>query len=417
MKTVLTAPLHIGIAGPIASADVRPLLDDPEVAMPRGYAGAPLLGTLIAELLRRGHRVSAFTLSSDLPLAAQAATVARGPGFELHCCAMRPRAWPFNGRRVGRIVDLYAFERKGLQRAIAQVQPDVVHAHWAYEFGWAALASGLPHVVTCHDSPFAIARFQRDLRRGAYRWLRAGMAWHVLRHARRVTTVSPYMAGQVQALCRAPVSVVPNPIAAANLRGDAAAQCGRSRVMMVANGWDVRKNGQAALQAFALLAARLPNAELQVFGHDHGEGGAAQRWWRQSGLSANVTFRGAVPHAQLLAAFAATDVLVHTALEESFGAVLAEAAAAGVPVVAGAFSGAVPWVVGDAGRLVDVTRPVDVAVALHGLLVDAGERGRLGVIGQRRVGALFSAEAVADAYEREYLGALAGGARSPGHAA
>lgn len=187
--------------------------------------------------------------------------------------------------------------------------------------------------------------------------------------------------------------------------------------MMVANGWDVRKNGQAALQAFALLAARLPGAELQVFGHDHGEGGAAQRWWRQSGLNANVRFVGAVPHDQLLTALAATDVFLHTALEESFGAVLAEAAEAGVPVVAGAFSGAVPWVVGDAGRLVDVTRPADVAVALHALLVDAGERERLGRIGQQRVRALFSAEAVADAYEREYWGALAGSAQSPGCAA
>lgn len=417
MSIATTPRMHIGIVGPIAIADVAHLLDDSETALPRGYAGAPLMGTLIAELLRRGHRVSAFTLTSDLPLDLHAATVARGPGFELHCCAMRPRAWPFNGRRVGRIVDLYAFERAGLQRAIAQARPDVVHAHWAYEFAWAALASGLPHVVTCHDSPFVIARFQRDIRRGAYRWLRAGMAWHVLRHARRVTTVSPYMAGQVQALCRAPVSVVPNPIAAATARSAAVARSGRGHVMMVANGWDVRKNGQAALQAFAMMAARLPNAELQVFGYDHGEGGAAQRWWRQSGLNANVRFHGAVPHARLLAALAATDVFVHTALEESFGAVLAEAAAAGVPVVAGAFSGAVPWVVGDAGRLVDVTRPADVAVALHALMVDADERGRLGQIGQQRARALFSAEAVADGYEREYLGALACSAHSLGRAA
>ena len=417
MSMAASPQMHIGIAGPIASADVRHLLDDPEVAMPRGYAGAPLMGTLIAELLRRGHRVSAFTLSSDLPLDGSAAVVARGSGFELHCCAMRPRARPFNRRRVGRIVDLYAFERAGLQRAIAQAQPDVVHAHWSYEFAWAALASGLPHVVTCHDSPFVIARFQRDLRRGAYRWLRAGMAWHVLRHARRVTTVSPYMVGQLQALCRAPVSVVPNPIAAVTAHGAPAAQSGRRRVTMAANGWDGQKNGQAALQAFALLAARLPNAELQVFGDDHGEGGTAQRWWRHSGLSANVKFLGAVPHAQLLAALTTTDVFVHTSLEESFGAVLAEAAAAGVPVVAGAFSGAVPWVVGDAGRLVDVTRPAEVAVALHDLLVDADERGRLGRIGQQRVRAMFSAEAVADAYEREYRSALAGSAQSPGRAA
>lgn len=409
--------LHIGIAAPIATADIRHLLDDPSARLPRGYAGAPLLGTLISELLRRGHRVSAFTLSSDLPLDVAATVVVRGPGFELHCCPMRPRAWPFNGRRVGRIVDLYAFERRGLERAIAQARPDVVHAHWAYEFAWAALRSGLPHLVTCHDSPFAIARFQRDFRHGAYRWLRAGMAWHVLRHARQVTTVSPYMIGQIQSLCRARVSVVPNPLPEHAFARRRASQPGRRRVLMATNGWGALKNGQIALRAFALLAARLPGVELHAFGHDHGEGEAAQRWWQHSGMTADVRFVGTVSHDQLLTAMADADVFMHTSLEESFGSVLAEALAVGVPAVAGIRSGAVPWVVGDAGRLVDVTQPHAVAGALHDLLVDTAESDRLGGIGSRRVRSMFSAEAVASAYELEYAVALARGDGRTGGAA
>ena len=400
--------LHIGIAGPIATADIAHLLDGSPARLPRGYAGAPLLGTLIGELLQRGHRVSAFTLSSDLPLDPQATVVARGSNFELHCCPMRPRAWPFNGSRVGRIVDLYAFERRGLERAMAQARPDVVHAHWSYEFAWAALRSGLPHVITCHDSPLVIARFQRDFRHGAYRWLRAGMAWHVLRHAQRVTTVSPYMVDQIQPLSRVPVSVVPNPITERAFARRRAARPGRQRVLMVANGWDVRKNGQAALQAFSLLSARLPNAELRVFGHDHGQGEAAHRWWRDSGLKANVSFAGSVSHEHLFDELAEADVFMHTALEESFGAVLAEALAVGVPVVAGVASGAVPWVVGEAGRLVDVTQPQAVAAALHDLLIDGGESVRLGNLGRQRVRSLFGAAAVTFAYEREYEVALTG---------
>ena len=399
--------LHIGIAGPIATADVAHLLDTPRAPLPRGYAGAPLLGTLIGELLRRGHRVSAFTLSSDLPLDAAATVVARGQGFTLHCCPMRPRAWPFNGRRVGRIVDLYAFERQGLERAIAAAQPDVVHAHWSYEFAWAALRSGLPHVVTCHDSPFVIARFQRDFRHGAYRWLRAGIAWHVLRHAQHVTTVSPYMVGQVQPLCRARVSVVPNPITERAFARPRVAQPGRQRVLMVANGWSAFKNGQLALRAFALLATRLPGAELHAIGSDYGDGQAAHAWWQKSGLNGKVRFVGSVPHDQVLAAYAESDVLLHTSLEESFGAVLAEALAAGIPVVAGAASGAVPWVVGEAGRLVDVTRPEAIANALQELLLEVAESGRLGRVGSQRVRSLFSAEAVASAYEGIYATACA----------
>lgn len=406
--------LHIGIAAPVATADVAHLLAPDGVALPRGYPGAPFLGTLIGELLQRGHRVSAFTLSSDMPLDARASVVARGPGFALHCCPMRPRAWPFNGRLPGRIVDLYAFERRGLLRAIAQAAPDVVHAHWSYEFAWATLRSGLPHVMTCHDSPFVIARFQRDFRHGAYRWLRAGMAWHVLRHARHVTTVSPYMVGQVQPLCRAKVAVIPNPISEHAFARPRAAAAGRQRVLIVANGWEGQKNGAVALQAFALLSARLPGAELRLVGHDHGEGEAAHRWWRQSGLTGDVSFFGAMPHERVLAEMSETDVFLHTSLEESFGAVLAEAMAARVPVVAGAHSGAVPWVVGPAGRLVDVRRPELVAAAMHALLVDTDESTRIGAIGHQRVRERFSAQAVTAEYELLYRAALARGAGDAG---
>ncbi|MBC7732914.1 MAG: glycosyltransferase family 4 protein [Bacteriovorax sp.] len=409
--------LHIGIAAPIATADIAHLLDSQVAPLPRGYAGAPLLGTLIEELLRRGHRVSAFTLSSDLPLDDGSTVVLKGHNLTLYCCPMRPRAWPFNGSRVGRIVDLYAFERRGLERAIAHAKPDVVHAHWAYEFAWAALRSGLPHVVTCHDSPFVIARFQRDFRHGAYRWLRAGMAWHVLRQARHVTTVSPYMVAQIQPLCRAAVSVVPNPITERAFARPRIAQPGRQRVLMVANGWDVRKNGEAALRAFALLSESLPGAELQVFGHDHGEGESAHRWWQQIGLKGRVSFVGGVTHEQVLAAMAQADVFMHAALEESFGAVLAEALAIGTPVVAGAASGAVPWVVGDAGRLVDVTRPESIAAALRDLLTDAAESSRLGHVGSERVRSMFSAEAVTAAYEHAYEIAQSGRLRSIGNPA
>lgn len=400
--------LHIGIAGPIATRDVAPLLDGPVARLPAGCEGAPLLVTLMAELLRRGHRVSAFTLSDGLPLRPAETVIARGPNFELHYCPNRPRAWPPNGWRPGRIVDLYAFERQALQRAISAVRPDVIHAHWSYEFAWAALQTGLAHVVTCHDSPVKVARFERDFRHGAFRWLRAGMAWHVLRHARRVTTVSPYMVGEVQPLCRVPVSVVPNPISSRASSQRRTKPSGRASVIMVCNGWGSLKNGPAALRAFALVAQDIPDAQLHIYGHDFEEGGSAERWWLQQALVGHVVFHGSVSHEQILEAMGASDLLLHASLEESFGAVLGEAMAMGLPVVAGESSGAVPWVVGHAGKLVDVRRPDLIANAVVSLLCDAEAMTRLGRVGQKRVIDCFSPSAVASGYEREYDAALAG---------
>ena len=401
--------MHIGIAGPIATRDVRALLDDASTPLPAGTEGAPLLATIMAELLRRGHRVSAFTLSADLPLDDAAGVVARGRSFELHYVPCRRRAWPFNGWRPGRIVDLYSFERRGLQRAMAAAAPAVIHAHWAYEYAWAAMRTGIPNVVTCHDSPVAVARFERDLRHGGYRWLRAGMAWHVLRHARRVTTVSPYMADQVESLCRVPVSVVPNPITERGEPAAPAAPTAGPGLLMVFNGWGARKNAAAGLRAFALLRGQIPGAELHLYGHDTQEGGAAWRWWRDQGESGGIAFHGAVAHDALIDAMRASDLMLHPALEESFGAVLAEAMSVGLPVVAGARSGAVPWVVGDAGMLVDVTRPQAMADAMLAVLADPAAARAMGQRGRERVRANFSTGAVVGRYEHEYALALGQG--------
>ena len=406
----MTVPLHIGIVGPVATADVVHLLDPQATPLPPGMPGAPILATLITELLRRGHRVTAYTLSSDMPLRDDAAVVARGPAFELHVVPARLRAWPMNGHRLGRIVDLYAFERRGLQRAIGLARPDVLHAHWTYEYAWAALRSRVPHVVTCHDSPLVIARFQHDLKHGAYRWLRAGMAWHVLRHARRVTVVSPYLADEVRPLCRADIAVVPNPMPAAAFARPRSLRFGPLRVVMAANGWDARKNPQPALQAFAQLAEQHPQAELHLFGRDYGAGQMAQRWWQGQGWEhrheGKVFFHGEVTHEAMLTALADCDMLLHPALEESFGAVPAEAMAMGVPVVAGLHSGAVPWVVGDAGLLVDVKQPAAMVAAMEQLAGDAALAARLGARGRAQALARFSASAVAARYEAEYLAAL-----------
>jgi len=72
----------------------------------------------------------------------------------------------------------------------------------------------------------------------------------------------------------------------------------------------------------------------------------------------------------MLQGMAQSDLVLHTSLEESFGMVPAEAMACGVPVVAGQRSGAVPWVVGEGGLLVDVTDTDAIATAVNRLLTD-----------------------------------------------
>ena len=408
------SPLHVGLCGPVAGQDIAALMGMEPQALPRGYEGAPLLVTLIEGLLARGHRVSVFTLSNDLSFAAGAVKVVsrRHPGLELHFCPLRRHAWrPCEGR-PGRILDLYRHERRALADATRQAAPDVVHAHWAYEFAWAALDTGRPTVVTCHDSPLLVARMNALAKPtiSLYRALRVLMAWHVLRRARWVTAVSPYLAEALKGMCPRPIQVIPNPVDARSLERGRDRQLGQTlRIAMVSNGFDRLKNSKKALLAFQRLRRRNPQAHLHLFGRGFEADGEAATWCRSkpglAGCLAAMTFHGSLSHEALLDRLATCDLLIHPALEESFGMALAEAMALGLPVVAGRQSGAVPWLVQEAHCLCEVKDPTSIAETADALLqgeVYAQVSRELREMVARR----FALEGVLHGYEAAYRKAL-----------
>ena len=360
--------LHIGIAGPIATEQIASLLDCDISTLPAGYTGAPLTAVLIKEFLQQGHTVSAFT--TDGSIATNIGAVqANGPNFSFTICPARRRAWRFNQWRLGRAVDAFAYERKQLTNAITHANPDIIHAHWTYEFALAAIETGIPHLITCHDAPAVVLRYTRNF----YRAVRYLMARRVFAKGRHFTTVSPYMVTAIQHYTKVPISVVPNPLAANVLElGNVRNATSTKRIGMICNGWDARKNPKPAMLAFAKFRKLYPTAELYLFGHGFGIGERAQLWAEQHGLTDGVVFNGALPHRQLIKELDGLDLLLHPALEESFGVVIAEAMALGLPIVAGKSSGAVPWVVGYGAAsqdpccavLTDVSDPNAVVVAL-----------------------------------------------------
>lgn len=396
--------MHIGIAAPIATEYVKHLLDGDTTRLPNGYGGAPLIGTLIDELIRRGHRVTAFTTSGGLPLPKHDCHIAKGPDFTLYYAPVRPRAFFPVGGFLGRGADAFRHERLALTRAMRESAPDVIHAHWTYEFALAAIASGLPNVVTCHDAPQAVLRYMPNL----YRLVRYYMARQCLSRASCVTAVSPYLKNAVQKFTAAPIHVIPNPLSPdLTDRPISRKQStnGEPVVAMVANGWGKLKNPIPAIQGFARMRKTYPQARFRLFGVDFGPGEAAQRWSIAHGVSDGIEFVGRLSHAELLKQIAEADVMLHPSLEETFGVSIAEAMALGVPVIGGARSGAVPWVVGVGGVLVDVRDPVAIESALIGLMdLPIYKKCREAAILRARED--FSVAKVADAYERLYRAAV-----------
>lgn len=408
--------MRICLAGPIAVEQVAHLLQERDERLPPGYSGAPLMAALLGELHRRGHELVAITTDPTVSLSRAPALCASGERFELAVCPARPRAWRWNGLHPGRAVDAWRLERKYMREIMKSSAPDIVHAHWTYEFAKAAQESDLPNLITCHDSPGVLLRHTRS----PYRAVRYLMAASVLRHARHISAVSTYMANDAHRLSGQEVIVIPNPVADYVLEAGFPRQRPASRrLAMVCNGMQRYKNVELGIQAFARFRSQEPTAELHAFGSDLGRNEKAQHWAESKGLASGILFHGLLPHRELIERLKEMDALLHPALEESFGVAVAEAMALGLPIVAGKESGAVPWVVGlpripsDSlpAVLTDVGDPLTICAAISEVFDD--RYPQRSITARTEAAARFSASTVADQYLAQYARILSETSRLP----
>ena len=278
-----------------------------------------------------------------------------GPRLDVRVVPLRPRA-------RNHIKDFFRAERRGIQAAIEDLRPDLVHAHWSYEFALAAERSGIPTVVTVHDwGPSVLAR-HRDL----YRLARLGMQVRSIAKARCLTAVSPRIKRLVERTYRKDVAFVPNGLPDEYYRSQAVVSRPSTTLTFGAlvNGVDPNKNLGVLLEAFSHCRDRAQR--LVLGGHGCSLGDPLHTWAAQRGWDEGVLFRGPMSPHEVPAFLEGLDVFVHPSLEESFGMAILESLAVGTPVIGGARSGAVPWLLeeGRAGLLTDVRDPRAVARAM-----------------------------------------------------
>ncbi|TVT37827.1 glycosyltransferase family 4 protein [Hymenobacter setariae] len=393
--------MYIGVVAPIATNDLLPLAERHAGPYPRGREGAPLISNLIKEYLRRGHRVVAITLDDqmgddDPPF------VHESPQLTYVVVPARSRTFRLNGRRLGRTADFFWYERRRMLAQLRRYRPEVVHAHWTYEFALAGLAYDPQTIVTVHDNALVIYRYVRTLNR-LFHLL---MARYVFRKGHWFTAVSPYMADSVQPWTKAKVAVVANPVVIPERASLVKAPLSQPVISVVVNGWDDRKNSKNALLAFKAVQQQHPAAVLWAMGTAFVPDEEAAAFCREHRIQ-NVVFLGPTPHDEVLKKIAASTLVLHTSLEESFGMVLVEAMAYGVPVVAGQASGAVPWVVADGGLLVDVTSVEAIAGAVNRLLSDPALYAQLSARAVAIVAERFPLATIADQYLALYEQCLA----------
>jgi phosphatidylinositol alpha-mannosyltransferase len=283
--------------------------------------------------------------------------------------------------------------------ALRSFGPDVVHAHEPLTPStsmWATLASPVPVVASFHSGAAGSRLF--DLAAPALRLVARRIAVRVA-----VSRAAARFAG---ARLGGDFVVVGNGADVARFERAPAANLGPGTKILFVGRLDERKGFPVAAQAFGVLARDRPELRMVVVG-DGPDRRAVERLAPE--LRERVTLLGVVPNVDLPPYHAACDLVFATSVGgESFGVVLVEAMAAGLPVVASDIPGYDEVVrEGVEGLLVPPHDPKAVADAAARILDDPELAARMSAAGRERARA-FDWSVIVGQLERLYLEATRG---------
>jgi glycosyltransferase involved in cell wall biosynthesis len=321
-----------------------------------------------------------------------------------------PETYTF-GRRLERRYDRLAREAGGY---------DLVHDNQSLSYGTLALQRrGIPLVTTIHhpitwDRDIALAHAadwqHRLLIRRWHHFLR--MQSKVARQLRHIVTVSESSKRDICAafdIDPARVHVIYNGIDTEVFRPEPTIARDPWQLITTASADQPLKGTQYLIPAFATLCQQFPQLKLVFVGKPK-PGGDTERLIKRFGVAERIRFLHGVSAEEFRGLYARSAIAVVPSEYEGFGFPAGEAMACGTPVVS-TDGGALPEVVGDAGRVVAVRNPTALAHAIGELLGDADARDALGRRGRQRMVERFCWTRTAGALAAVYRNVLADGYR------
>ncbi len=302
----------------------------------------------------------------------------RGP---FRITVLAPVRGPPRRRDSLAIVDIGSGNFARLLLALRKLKPDRVlvgHAHPRLL---------LPAIL--YGKRYALITHGNDFLAGQKRWHRPLFNW-LLRRARPLITNSHANAARLRTLgCGQPIVIYPG----TDPRRFSMKQADSDRLTLLTVGrLAPRKGIDTVLQALPAVLSEFPDLHYRIAGEgpDRGRLEALVREFR---LSDRVEFLGYIPPERLPAVYQSASVFVMPAREEvaagsieGFGIVYLEAAASGLPVIAGRSGGAAEAVRhGETGFLVVPDDPQHLADTVIRLLRDSDLRVRMGKAGREWV--------------------------------
>ncbi len=346
---------------------------------------------LASELRGRGHHVLVVAPGAVLGPASADAVPVRLVGRSLRV--------PYNGTVAPIAFSPGSWRR--VRSAMHAFGPDIVHVHEPFTPSTSmltTLAAGAPVVATFHAylDRSRLMELAGPVLRQVHRRIDAGIA------------VSEAAAAFVRRVIRGPVEIVPNGVDVTAFARERRPADGlpEDRKILWVNRLDPQKGFGVMIAAFERLASELEDVSLVVAGDGRDR---TEFDMLSPAVRRRVVRLGAVPHDTLPRYHAACDVFVSPALgQESFGIVLVEAMAAGLPVVASDIPG-YREVVRDGveGLLVHPNDPTALAGAVSRVLADPTLATALAEAGRVRAES-YSWDVVVPQVEAVYDRALEG---------
>ncbi len=330
---------------------------------------------LADHLERRGHEVSVMAPNDPLDIRTRLLHPKLGRHGDLPERVIpvgRSVPLPSNGSLANLAFSPAVFGK--VRRAIARYRPDVVHVHEPLlpPVGWAAVrsakAQGIPAVGTFHahypDGCYHYRLFKKALE--PFAW---ALDARIAVSPTAASTAAEYFSGDYR--------VVPNGVDVERFRPSGAPR-DPNEVLFVGRP-DGRKGLSVLLRALPRVLERRPEARLVIVGS------RPEQVKLPKALLSSVELRGVVDEREIVRTMHSASLLCAPSTgAESFGIVLIEALAAGLPVLASDIPGYRAVVTpGRDGVLVPPGDPDALARSLTNLLLDGELRVRLSEAGLR----------------------------------
>ncbi len=277
---------------------------------------------------------------------------------------------------------------------------DLIHCHVSYPAGvlgmLVANRLGVPFVITEHYGDF-VGLFRTPIHK--YLILRA------MSKAAGISTVSQYSRRIIQRFTNTPITVVPNVIDVSKFSLIKNKKPEKREIMAgFLGGLDTDVKG---LDILLRAVAELPRLPLVIkIGGDGKLLGHYKGLARQLGLAEKCIFMGKIPVDRRFEFFNSLDFFILSSRHESFGVVLLEAMASGLPVVATRCGGPEEIVDKENGILVEKENPPALAKGLQIMIKQYALFDPLKI--RTRVARYFGKEAFLTRMEKFYLGVLQG---------